>query len=99
MVLTKSRQNTMKKFWRGYRKPRDERERKERQKIKNELFERLRTLLATAGHEAEAEFVATVKLVFRDAFGREIENAELQERIKQFHDAVNERKLLDRGSS
>jgi hypothetical protein len=89
----------MKKFWKGYRKPRDEREREERQKIRRELRERLSILLRTGGHEAEPEYVATVKQVFRDVFGREIEKDELIERIRRFHDAVNERKSLDRGSS
>jgi hypothetical protein len=89
----------MKKFWRGYRKPSDEREREERDKRRKELRVRLTTLLATGGHEAESEYVGIVKELFRDVFKREIEKDELQERIRRFHDAVNERKSLDRGLS
>jgi hypothetical protein len=84
----------MKKAWRGFRKASDLREREEREKVRAELLDELRRLVETGRHEAEAEYVAVVKQFYRDTFGREISNDELRQRIRQFHDAVNERQQL-----
>jgi len=84
----------MKKFWRGFRKESDLREREEIAKIRSDLLERLRDLLRSGGHEGEAEYVRVVKQINQD-----ISETELKQRIKQYHDAVYERQLLDQGSS
>ena len=82
----------MKKFWRGFRKPSDLREREERLKRRAELLERLQTLMLAGGHDAEQEFRQLVKDI-----KSEISNEEMAQRVKQFHDAVNARQLRDRG--
>ena len=51
----------MKKFWRGFRQAKDIRERDERARMKSELLDKLRELLRTGGHEAEAEYVKELK--------------------------------------
>ncbi|HKW18970.1 MAG TPA: hypothetical protein VJO35_15790 [Terriglobales bacterium] len=82
----------MKKFWRGYRQAKDIREREERARLKSELLEKLRELVATGGHEAEAEYVHVLK-----ELKPEITKEELSERIRQYHAAVSERQSRDRG--
>lgn len=82
----------MKKFWRGFRQAKDIREREERARVKSELLEKLRELLTTGGHEAEAEYVRVVKELKPD-----ITKDELMERIRQYHAAVSERQSRDRG--
>jgi len=84
----------MKKFWRGFRKASDLREREEIAQIRSDLLERLSRLVRTGGHEAEPEYVAVLKQIRQD-----MSEEELRERIRQFHDAVNERQLLDQESS
>ena len=82
----------MKKFWRGFRQAKDIRERDERARVKSELLDKLRALLRTGGHEAEAEYVKVVKELKPD-----ITKEELVERIRQYHAAVSERQSRDRG--
>jgi archaellum biogenesis protein FlaJ (TadC family) len=89
----------MRKFWKGFRKASDLSEREEKKRLRRELLDRLRELLRTGRHEAESEYVEIVKQIYRDTFDREIEKEDLKERIRQFHDAVNERLSLDRESS
>ena len=84
----------MKKFWRGFRQPKDIREREERARVRSELLDKLKGLLTTGGHEAEAEYVKVVKDLKPD-----ITKEELGERIKQYHAAVSERQSRDRGLS
>lgn len=81
----------MKKFWRGFRKASDLREREEVAKVREELLARLRQLLQTGGHEAEPDFVKVLKQIDQGISGER-----LQERIRQFHDAVNARQSPDR---
>ena len=83
----------MKKFWRGYRRAADERERLEKAKVRKEHLEKLRQLLEVSGHEAESEYVQLLK-----DWKPEITKEELVLRIKQFHDAVSARQLRDRES-
>lgn len=82
----------MKKFWRGFRQAKDIREREERARVRSELLEKLRDLLATGGHEAESEYVKVVK-----EWKPDITPEELAERINQYHAAVSERQSRDRG--
>jgi hypothetical protein len=82
----------MKKFWRGFRQAKDIREREERTRVKSELLDKLRELLRTGGHEAEAEYVKVVKELKPD-----IAKEELAERIRQYHAAVSERQSRDQG--
>lgn len=82
----------MKKFWRGFRQAKDIREREQRARVRSELLDKLKELLTTGGHEAEAEYVKVVK-----DLKPEITKGELAERIKQYHAAVSERQSRDRG--
>lgn len=82
----------MKKFWPGFRKESDLREREEKMKRRAELLERLRMLINTGGHEAEPEFRGILKDV-KPGISKE----EMAERVKQFHDAVSARQLRDQG--
>ena len=84
----------MKKFWRGFRQAKYLREREEIAKVRAELLERLSLLVKTGGHEAEPEYVTVIKQIRQD-----ISPQELKDKIRQFHDAVNDRQLLDRESS
>jgi len=82
----------MKKSWRGVG-PTEGHKQQERAKIRGEQLEKLRQLLEVGGHEAEPEYVQLLK-DWKPGITRE----ELAERIKQFHAAVSERQLRDRGS-
>lgn len=82
----------MKKFWRGFRKESDLREREEKMKRRAELLERLQTLINTGGHEAEDEFRGIVEDINPD-----ISRGEMAERVREFHAAVNARQLRDQG--
>ncbi len=82
----------MKNYWRGFRQAKDIREREERVRVKSELLDKLRKLLTTGGHEAEAEYVQVVK-----ELKPETTKEELTERIRQYHAAVSERQSRDRG--
>lgn len=84
----------MRRFWRGFRKAKDVREREEIAKVRQDLLERLTQLVRYGGHDAEPEYVAVLKQIRQDMSAKE-----LQERIRQFHDAVDERQLLDREPS
>ena len=84
----------MRKFWRGFRQAKDIREREERARVKSDLLDKLRQLLTTGGHEAEAEYVQVLK-----DFKPEITPEELKERIRQYHAAVSERQSRDRALS
>jgi len=84
----------MRKFWRGFRKASDLRKREEIAKVRSDLLDRLSRLIRTGGHEAESEYVIVLKQIRQD-----IGPEELRERIRQFHDAVNVRQLLDQESS
>ncbi len=82
----------MKKFWRGFRRASDLREREERQKRRAELLERVQTIMRAGGHESEGEFRQLMKDIQPD-----ISSEEMAERVRQFHAAVSERQLRDRG--
>ena len=82
----------MKRFWRGFRGAADERERKEKAKLRAEQLAKLRHLLEVGGHEAEPEFAELLK-----EWKPDITKEELAARIRQFHDAVSARQLRDRG--
>jgi hypothetical protein len=82
----------MRKFWRGFRKASDLREREERKAARNELILKLLHLLRTGSHEAVDEYAGIVKDLNPD-----VTEEELREQIKRYHAAVNERQSLDRG--
>jgi len=82
----------MKKFWRGFRKASDLRERDERQKRRAELLERIQTLMLAGAHDAVDEFRQLVKEIKPD-----ISKEEMADKVKQYHDAVNARQSRDRG--
>jgi hypothetical protein len=82
----------MKKFWRGFRKASDEREREEQAKRRAEVLERLRNLMLAGGHDSEGEFRQMMKDLKPD-----ISNVEMAERVRQYHDAVSARQLRDQG--
>jgi hypothetical protein len=82
-----------KKFWSGFRSERETQARLDRDKIRNERVALLKHLLEVGGHEAEPEYVQALK-----DWKRDISKEELALRIKQFHDAVNERQSRDQGS-
>jgi hypothetical protein len=84
----------MRNFWRGFRKASDLRQREEIAKVRSDLLERLGHLVRMGGHEAEGEYVTVLKQIRQDMSAEE-----LQERIRQYHDAVNARQSLDRESS
>jgi len=84
----------MKKFWKGFRKASDLREREEIAKARSDLLVKLSDLIETGGHEAEPEYVIVLKQIRQD-----MSEEELRDRIRQYHDAVNARQLLDQGSS
>lgn len=84
----------MRKFWRGFRKASDLREREEVAKVRSDLLERLSHLIRIGRHEAEPEYVLVLKQIRQD-----MSEEELRERIRQFHDAVNDQQLLDQESS
>jgi len=81
----------MKKFWRGFRKSNYRDENKLR--IRTEQRDQLQQLLLVGGHEAEGEYVELLKQWIPGLKGDE-----LKEKIRQFHDAVNERQARERGS-
>jgi len=83
----------MKKFWRGFRTEAEKIERDEAARVRADQLEKLRLLLEVGGHEAEAEYVQFLK-----DWKPDIGKGELQERIRQYHAAVNERQSRDRGS-
>jgi hypothetical protein len=66
----------MKKFWRGFGKESDLREREEIAKVRSDLIEKLRELIRTGGHEGEAEYVRVLKQINPD-----IREEELREKM------------------
>lgn len=83
----------MKKFWRGFRREADDHERQEKARIRVEQPAKLKHLLEVGGHEAEPDYVQLLK-----DWKPDISKEELAERIRQYHAAVSERQLRDRGS-
>ena len=81
----------MKRFTRGF--GRSDYIDRNKVRVRNEQLRKLQELLRVGGHEAEPEYVQVLK-----QWKPNIDKEELAERIKQFHDAVNERQSLDRGS-
>jgi hypothetical protein len=81
----------MKTFWPGYRTEKDLREREEIEKVRSDLLDRLTQLIRTGGHKAEAEYVVVLKQIRQD-----MSKEELREWVRRYHDAVDERQLLDR---
>jgi hypothetical protein len=81
----------MKKFWRGFRKPnyRDE----NKMRVRAEQLEKLKRIIHQGRHEAESEYVEAIK-----EWKPNISKQELQERIRQFHDAVSELQERDQES-
>jgi hypothetical protein len=52
---------TMKKFWRGFRKEADKIDRDEVARVRADQLAKLRLLIEVGGHEAEAEYVKFLK--------------------------------------
>jgi hypothetical protein len=82
----------MKRWWRGFRQEKDQREREEIKKVRDELIATLRRLIQTRGHEGEAEYVAELK-----RWKQDIGPEELRLRVRQYHSAVDEYQSRDRG--
>jgi hypothetical protein len=82
----------MKKFWRGFRKESDLREREEQKERRAEVLDRIRTLMIAGGHDGENEFRQLLKEI-----DPQISKEKMAERIRQYHDAVNARQSHDRG--
>jgi hypothetical protein len=80
----------MKRFWGGFRQARDLREREEREKLKEEFLKEVIFLIATFGHEGEDIF----RKFDKDTFP-EKGDAEIEEDVKQYHAAVDERRSID----
>ena len=79
----------MKKFWRmGKEAYRDD----NKMCIRAEQLATLNRIIHEGRHEAEAEYVEAVK-----AWKPDISPAELQEKIRLFHDAVSEVQRHERG--
>lgn len=79
----------MKKFWRGFRKENYRDENKMRVRVAQ--LEKLKRIIHEGRHEAEPEYVEAVK-EWKPGISKE----ELQERIRQFHDAVSDLQERDR---
>ena len=79
----------MKRWWRGIRNRQLD---QQKLKLKREARAKIDQLLETGGHECEDEFVEAYKKFRPDAT-----NDELKKIIKQFHDAVDEKKRNDLG--
>lgn len=62
-------------------------------RVRAEQLETLRRIIHEGRHEAELEYVEAIK-----AWKPDISKEELQERIKQFHDAVSDVQERERGS-
>jgi hypothetical protein len=75
----------MKKFWRGFRKASDQRERAENAKIKAQQLNKVRELISGGGGaDDERDFIVAVT-----AWKPEIKEQELQELLKRFRNAVS----------
>jgi hypothetical protein len=81
----------MKKFWRGFRELNYQDE--EKMRIREQLLEKLKRIIHEGRHEAEPEYVDFLKQLTPN-----LSKEELQERIKQFHDAVSDVQARDRES-
>lgn len=79
----------MKRWWRGFRKASDLREREELAKVKEEFLKEVSFLIATFGHEGEQAYRELLKDTFPDK-----SEAEIGEDIKQYHVAVKARRSL-----
>jgi hypothetical protein len=64
-----------------------------KKRVRAEQLETLKRIIHEGRHEAEAEYVEAVK-----AWKPDISRKELQERIKQFHDAVSDVQESERDS-
>ena len=64
-----------------------------KKRVRAEQLETLRRIIHEGRHEAEQDYVEAVK-----AWKPDISKQELQERIKQFHDAVSEVQERERDS-
>lgn len=81
----------MKKFWRGFRKLNYQDE--ETMRVRAQLLEKLKRIIHEGRHEAEQEYVDFIKQLMPN-----LSKEELQERIRQFHDAVSDVQARDRES-
>jgi hypothetical protein len=81
----------MKKFWRGFRKLDYHDEKKMR--VRTQLLEKLKQIIHEGRHEAEQEYVDFIKQLMPN-----LSKEELQQRIRQFHDAVSDVQARDRES-
>ena len=79
----------MKRRWRGFRQAKDLREREERERLKKEFLKEVTFLIATFGHEGEDMF----RKFDQDTFP-EKDDAEIEEDVKQYHAAVDERRSI-----
>jgi hypothetical protein len=78
----------MKKFWRGFRQLNHHDEEKIR--VRAQLLEKLKRIIHEGRHEAEQEYVDFIKQLVPN-----LSKEELQERIRQFHDAVSDVQARD----
>jgi hypothetical protein len=81
----------MKKFWRGFRKLNYQDE--ENMRVREQLLEKLKRIVHEGRHEAEQEYVDFLKQLVPN-----LSKEDLQERIRQFHDAVSDVQARDRES-
>ena len=81
----------MKKFWRGFRKLNYQDE--EKIQVREQLLEKLKRIIHEGRHEAEQEYVDFIKQLMPN-----LSKEDLQERIRQFHDAVSDAQARDRES-
>jgi hypothetical protein len=81
----------MKKFWRGFRKL--DHHDQEKMRVRTQLLEKLKRIIHEGRHEAEQEYVDFIKQLMP-----KLSNEDLQERIRQFHDAVSDAQARDRES-
>jgi hypothetical protein len=78
----------MKKFWRGFRQLNHHDE--EKISVRAQLLEKLKRIIHEGRHEAEQENVDFIKQLVPN-----LSKEELQERIRQFHDAVSDVQARD----
>jgi hypothetical protein len=79
----------VKKFWRNFRTAKDLREREEKAKLKEEFLKEVKFLIATFGHEGEEMY----RKLLNDTFPQKSPE-DIDEDVRQYHDAVRERRSL-----
>lgn len=82
----------MRGYFRRFLTAKQQHEREEIAQTRAKQLAKLRELVQVGGHEAESDYVQALK-----DWKPEITKEELKEKIRQFHDAVNERQSRDLG--